>query len=110
MARTKDLIDAAKDMKEKGKGCCVQELSVVDVPLEKVHILALSNDDSTLAVTLSHSPMVHFFSVNMLLDKVHYANYIFCKRIQLMSLDELFSLFNTVLMFAECKTIFLLFG
>ncbi|KAH7576326.1 hypothetical protein JRO89_XS01G0036700 [Xanthoceras sorbifolium] len=66
---TKDVIDAAKEIKENGKGFCIQELSVVDVPFEKVHILALSTDESTLAVSLLFSGDVHFFSVHLLLDK-----------------------------------------
>ncbi|KAL5865936.1 hypothetical protein ACOSQ3_003450 [Xanthoceras sorbifolium] len=69
VAKTKDVIDAAKEIKENGKGFCIQELSVVDVPFEKVHILALSTDESTLAVSLLFSGDVHFFSVHLLLDK-----------------------------------------
>lgn len=71
VARTNDVIDAAKEMNENGTRCCVQELSVVDVPFENenVHILSLSNDESTLAVSLYQSPHIHFFSVHSLLNK-----------------------------------------
>lgn len=71
VARTNDVIDAAKEMKENGTRRCVQELSVVDVPFENenVHILSLSNDESTLAVSLYQSPHIHFFSVHALLSK-----------------------------------------
>lgn len=72
VARTNDVIDAAKEMKENGTRCCVQELSVVDVPFENenVDILSLSNDESTLAVSLYQSPHILFFSVHSLLNKV----------------------------------------
>lgn len=71
MAKTKDVIDAAKEIKDKGnKGICIQELSVVDVSFKNVNILALSINESTLAVSLSHSPDIHFFSVPSLLNKV----------------------------------------
>lgn len=71
VARTNDVIDAAKEMKENGTRCCVQELSVVDVPFENenVDILSLSNDESTLAVSLYQSPHILFFSVHSLLNK-----------------------------------------
>lgn len=71
VARINDVIDAAKEMKENGTRCCVQELSVVDVPFENenVDILSLSNDESTLAVSLYQSPHIHFFSVHSLLNK-----------------------------------------
>lgn len=67
-ARTKDVMDAANDMKAKGTASSIQDLCVVDVPLGKVHILALSADSSTLAVSVAAD--IHFFSVNSLLDKV----------------------------------------
>ncbi|KAJ4723997.1 nuclear pore complex protein [Melia azedarach] len=69
VAKTKDVIDAAREIKEKGKAVCIQELSVVDIPFEKVHILALSTDESTLAVSLFESRDIHFFSVDSLLNK-----------------------------------------
>lgn len=69
-AMTKDVIALAVEIKETGKASSsVQELSVVDVPLGDVRILALSFDDSTLAASVGGD--VHFFSVNSLLaDKV----------------------------------------
>ena len=69
MARTKDVIDLAKDIKETGTCSSIEDLSVVDVPIGKVHILALSTiDDSTLAVSVAAD--IHFFNVNSLLNKV----------------------------------------
>ncbi|KAG7951277.1 hypothetical protein I3843_13G157500 [Carya illinoinensis] len=67
VARTKDVIASAKDIKEKGSGSSIQELSVVDVPIGKVHILAISTDNSTLAAAIASH--VHFFSLNSLLKK-----------------------------------------
>ncbi|KAK2641566.1 hypothetical protein Ddye_023329 [Dipteronia dyeriana] len=69
VAKTKDVIDAAKEIKDNGKAFCIQELSVVDVPFDKVHMLVLSTDESTLAVSLSLSGHVHFFSLHSLLHK-----------------------------------------
>ncbi|KAK4843166.1 hypothetical protein QYF36_004823 [Acer negundo] len=69
VAKTKDVIDAAKEIKDNGKVFCIQELSVVDVPFDKVHMLVLSTDESTLAVSLSLSGHVHFFSLRSLLNK-----------------------------------------
>ncbi|KAF5448069.1 hypothetical protein F2P56_033569 [Juglans regia] len=67
VARTKDVIASAKDIKEKGSGPSIQELSVVDVPIGKVHILAISTDNSTLAAAIASD--VHFFPLNSLLNK-----------------------------------------
>ncbi|KAK3204827.1 hypothetical protein Dsin_018873 [Dipteronia sinensis] len=69
VAKTKDVIDAAKEIKDNGKAFCIQELSVVDVPFDKVHMLVLSTDESTLAVSHSLSGHVHFFSLHSLLHK-----------------------------------------
>ncbi|XP_038698349.1 nuclear pore complex protein NUP214 isoform X1 [Tripterygium wilfordii] len=65
--RTKDVIDSAKEIKEKGTGLSLQELSVVDLPIGKVHILALSVDSSTLAVGVGGD--IHLFAVDALLKK-----------------------------------------
>ncbi|XP_019055049.1 PREDICTED: nuclear pore complex protein NUP214 isoform X2 [Nelumbo nucifera] len=67
VARTKDVIELAKDIKNKGSSSCIQELSIVDVPLGKVYILALSMDSSTLAAAVGGD--VHFFLVDSLLKK-----------------------------------------
>ncbi|XWS52366.1 hypothetical protein CRYUN_Cryun11dG0063700 [Craigia yunnanensis] len=68
VARTKDVIDLAKDIKETGSCSSIEDLSVVDVPIGKVHILALSTtDDSTLAVSVAAD--IHFFNVNSLLNR-----------------------------------------
>ncbi|GLU19614.1 hypothetical protein SLE2022_358540 [Rubroshorea leprosula] len=69
VARTKDVIDSAKELKEKGSGhsCSIEQLSVVYVPIGQVRILALSSDNSTLAVSVAAD--VHSFSVESLLNK-----------------------------------------
>ncbi|XP_022730110.1 nuclear pore complex protein NUP214 isoform X2 [Durio zibethinus] len=69
VARTKDVIDLAKDIKENGTCSSIEDLSVLGVPIiGKVHILALSTkDDSTLAVAVAAD--IHFFSVDSLLKK-----------------------------------------
>lgn len=43
---------------------------MVDVPIGKVSILALSADSSTLVVSVDGSADLHFFSVTELLNKV----------------------------------------
>ncbi|XP_020552303.1 nuclear pore complex protein NUP214 isoform X2 [Sesamum indicum] len=67
VARTKDVMASAEEIKEKQTGPSVQELSLVDVSIGKVSILALSSDDSLLAVTIGNH--VHFFAVSALLHK-----------------------------------------
>lgn len=73
VAKTKDVIASAKDIKEKGNGPSIQELSVVDVPIGKVHILAISTDNSILAASIASH--VHFFSLKSLLNKVRYSTF-----------------------------------
>ncbi|KAK9669827.1 hypothetical protein RND81_13G157200 [Saponaria officinalis] len=67
VAKTKDVIAAAKEIKAKKSGCTVQELSVVDVDIGRVSILALSEDSTHLAVVVANE--IHFFAVNSLLNK-----------------------------------------
>ncbi|XP_050368451.1 nuclear pore complex protein NUP214 isoform X2 [Argentina anserina] len=71
VARTRDVMASAAEIKEKGRSSCssssIQQLSVVDVPLAKLHILALSTDNYTLVATADSD--IHFFSVGSLLDK-----------------------------------------
>ncbi|XP_059429559.1 nuclear pore complex protein NUP214 isoform X2 [Corylus avellana] len=67
VARTEDVIASAKDIKDKGSGSSIQELSVVDVPIGKVHILAFSAENSTLAASIDRN--VHFFPLTSLLNK-----------------------------------------
>ncbi|KAK4441074.1 Nuclear pore complex protein [Sesamum alatum] len=67
VARTKDVMASAEEIKEKQTGPSVQELSLVNVSIGKVSILALSADDSLLAVTTGNH--VHFFAVSALLHK-----------------------------------------
>ncbi|KAL8121339.1 nuclear pore complex protein NUP214 isoform X1 [Apium graveolens] len=66
VAKTRDVIEASK--KSEGRAS-VQELSVVDVPIGKVSILALSADSLTLVVSVDGSAKLHFFSVSELLNK-----------------------------------------
>ncbi|OVA13799.1 Nuclear pore complex protein [Macleaya cordata] len=68
VARTKDVIDSAKEIKDKGSGLCIEEFCIVDVGIGKVHILALSKDSSFLAASVGGE--IHFFSVESLLNKV----------------------------------------
>lgn len=67
VARTKEIVSAAKALKENGSGSSLQELSVIDVPLALVNILALSADSSNLAA--SSGGQIHIFLVSSLLDK-----------------------------------------
>jgi len=72
VAKTKDLIDSAKEFKEKGNGSPVERLSLVDVPIGRVRSLALSTDNLTLAAVASVSGDIWFYSVESFLNKVHY--------------------------------------
>lgn len=68
MVRTKDVIASAEEIKNGGTGSSVQDLSIVDISIGKVHILTLSTDDSILAAIVAGD--IHLFSVQSLLDKV----------------------------------------
>lgn len=68
MARTEDVIASAKEIKNGGTGSSVQDLSIMDVSVGRVHILALSADSSTIAAVVAAD--IHLFSVHSLLDKV----------------------------------------
>ncbi|XP_047318048.1 nuclear pore complex protein NUP214 [Impatiens glandulifera] len=68
VAKTKDVVESAKERSDKGSGSSIQDLSIVDVNIGKVHILALSADSSNLAACVGGE--VHLFSVSSLLDKV----------------------------------------
>ncbi|XP_031399504.1 nuclear pore complex protein NUP214 isoform X1 [Punica granatum] len=67
VARTGDVMEAAKEIKDKGSGSSVMELSLVDVLIGKVRILSLSPDSSILAASVGRD--VYFFSVASLLNK-----------------------------------------
>lgn len=69
VAKTTDVIAAAKEIKEKGSGPSVQELSVVDVPIGRVSILALSIDCSFISAVVGGE--IQCFSVDSLLKKVN---------------------------------------
>lgn len=68
VANTKDVIGLAKDIKDQGKGPCVQKSCIVDVQIGRVSILALSGDSSMLAATVGG--YIHLFHVQSLLNKV----------------------------------------
>ncbi|GMI89125.1 LONO 1, embryo defective 1011 [Hibiscus trionum] len=68
VAKTKDVIDLAKDIKENGTTSSIEDLSVVNVPIGKVYNLALSTTDDT-ALAVSVAADIHFFSVSSLLTK-----------------------------------------
>ncbi|XP_019461887.1 PREDICTED: nuclear pore complex protein NUP214 isoform X2 [Lupinus angustifolius] len=67
VVRTKDVIDSAKQFKDKGTGSSVEELSLVDVSIGRVHILALSTDNSLLAASVSGQ--VQFYLVDSFVNK-----------------------------------------
>ncbi|VAH42038.1 unnamed protein product [Triticum turgidum subsp. durum] len=66
-ARTKALIEASKEAREKGKAStrCAQDCCVTDVPLPGVTLLALSRDQSVLAACTGIE--IQFFSATSLL-------------------------------------------
>uniref|UniRef100_A0A804QK28 Nuclear pore complex protein NUP214 n=1 Tax=Zea mays TaxID=4577 RepID=A0A804QK28_MAIZE len=65
--RTKELIEASKEAREKGKSStrCAQDCCVADVPLPGVSLIALSHDESVLAAC-THTE-IQFFSLASLL-------------------------------------------
>ncbi|KAK4270922.1 hypothetical protein QN277_019687 [Acacia crassicarpa] len=67
VARTNAVMDLAKEFKEKGSGSPIEQLSIAAVSIGKVHILALSTDNSTVAASVSGD--IHFFLVDNLLSK-----------------------------------------
>ncbi|KAE9601245.1 hypothetical protein Lal_00024059 [Lupinus albus] len=67
VVRTKDVIDSAKQFKEKGTGSSVEQLSLVDVSIGRVHILALSTDNSLLAASVSGQ--IQFYPVDSFVNK-----------------------------------------
>ncbi|KAD5803531.1 hypothetical protein E3N88_14891 [Mikania micrantha] len=73
VARMKDVMNAAEELKNGDQGSCIQDLSVVDVSVKNVSILALSADSSMLAVSVVSN--LYFFSVDSLLNKDHEPSY-----------------------------------
>ncbi|CAI9768668.1 unnamed protein product [Fraxinus pennsylvanica] len=67
VAKTKEVIAAAEEFKDKNTGRSVQECSFLDLPIGKVSILALSADDSVLGATVGRD--IHFSAVSALLHK-----------------------------------------
>lgn len=69
--RTKALIEASKEAREKGKAStrCAQDCCVADVPLPGVSLLELSRDESVLAACAG-SEIQFFSSASLLTDKV----------------------------------------
>ncbi|KAM7522789.1 hypothetical protein LguiA_012691 [Lonicera macranthoides] len=70
VARTKDVMESAK---EGVSGSSIQKLSIVDVPIGKVSILALSADSSTLAAIIGGD--LQFFAVTALLNQEQKASF-----------------------------------
>lgn len=68
--RTKALIEASKEAREKGKAStrCAQDCCVADVPLPGVSLLELSRDESVLAACAG-SEIQFFSSASLLTDK-----------------------------------------
>ncbi|XP_065877559.1 nuclear pore complex protein NUP214 isoform X2 [Euphorbia lathyris] len=67
VARTKDVMDAAKEIEAKGTTTSIGDLSIANVSIGKVSILSLSSDSSTLAACVD--AVVHFFGIDSLLKK-----------------------------------------
>ncbi|PIA53292.1 hypothetical protein AQUCO_00900103v1 [Aquilegia coerulea] len=67
VAKTRDAIEAAKLLKEKGKGYSIEDISVVNIQIGRISILALSKDSSTLVASVGAH--LHFYSVTSLLNK-----------------------------------------
>lgn len=65
-ARTEDVMESAKKIKDDGNGLSIQELSIANISIGKVSILALSAGDSVLAASVGNQ--VHFF----LMSALHY--------------------------------------
>ena len=65
--RTKELIEAGKEAREKGKAStrCAQDCCVADVPLPGVSLIALSHDEFVLAACTDTE--IQFFSLASLL-------------------------------------------
>ncbi|KAF9598178.1 hypothetical protein IFM89_025795 [Coptis chinensis] len=63
VARTKDGIKGAKEK----KGCCIEEMNVVDVQIGRVHIVVVPRDCSTLAACVGAK--IYFFEIELLLNK-----------------------------------------
>ncbi|XP_071719698.1 nuclear pore complex protein NUP214 [Rutidosis leptorrhynchoides] len=64
VAKTNDVVE---ELNKGGNGSCIQELSVVDVSIGKVSVLALSADSFMLAASVGSK--LYFFSLNGLLNK-----------------------------------------
>lgn len=69
--RTKELIEASKEAREKGKSStrCAQDCCVADVPLPGVSLIALSHDESVLAAC-THTEIQFFSLASLLTHKV----------------------------------------
>ncbi|KAL9251907.1 Nuclear pore complex protein NUP214-like protein [Drosera capensis] len=69
VARTRDVVELAKEMKEKGGGGvgCVVERCVVDVRVGRVGVLEVSRGEEMVAVAVEGE--VHFFEVEALMNE-----------------------------------------
>lgn len=113
VAKTKDVMDAAIDIKEKdsSSSSSIQHVSLVDVPIGKAHILTLSTDSSTLAVSVDAH--IYLFHVHSLLDKVPPTRIPFTVKIQFFSINcdpisIIYFLSSVFFFFAGAKTVLLL--
>lgn len=70
VTRTRDVVASAEQIKDNQTAKSVQELCLVDVPVQNMTMLALSPDDSMLAATEGSS--AHFFAVSALLHKARF--------------------------------------
>ena len=71
-------MDAAKEIKDKGSGCSIQKLSVVNVNIGRVSILALSVD--SLLISSVGGGEIQCFSVDSLLKQVRFLLHNCCVR------------------------------
>ncbi|KAL3529808.1 hypothetical protein ACH5RR_009130, partial [Cinchona calisaya] len=77
VARTKQVMDLAVDIKDKGSGLSsIDQLSILNLSIGKVSILALSSGDSLLVASVANQ--LHFFSISALLHKEKKPSFSFC--------------------------------
>lgn len=67
VARTKEVMGLAEDIKDNGSSQSIDELSILNLSIGRVSILALSSGDSLLAASVTNQ--LHFFSIGALLHK-----------------------------------------
>lgn len=67
VARTKEVMGLAEEIKDNGSSQSIDELSILNLSIGRVSILALSSGDSLLAASVANQ--LHFFSISALLHK-----------------------------------------